>query len=106
MSMGGFLNIPSIVQTGTPSDTTIAISPGLVRGLGRILIIEDDRAIQKALKRLFESEGFDVNLARDGATGLEFLRNAPPTLLILDLRLPGKPGEEVCQEIKQRAPHL
>ena len=101
--------MPGTLQTGIPSGPTIPISPRLaprLTSLGRILIIEDDRAIQKALKRLFESEGYDVDLARDGTAGLESLRNAPPTVLILDLRLPGKPGEEVCREIKQLAPNL
>ena|SRR5437870_12209219 len=91
------------------SAPAIPISPGLERGLtslGRILIIEDDSAIQRALKRLFESEGYDVNLARDGTAGLELFRNAPPSVLVLDLRLPGRPGEEVCREIKQLAPNL
>ena len=35
----------------------------------RILVIEDDRAVQKALKRLFEAEGFTVDLAGNGAVG-------------------------------------
>jgi DNA-binding response OmpR family regulator len=72
----------------------------------RILIIEDDRAIQRALKRLFESEGYYVDVARDGIAGLELFRSAPPSVLVLDLRLPGRSGEEVCREIKQLAPDL
>jgi DNA-binding response OmpR family regulator len=72
----------------------------------RILVIEDDRAVQKALKRLFEGEGFVVDIAGNGAAGLELFRAAPPSVLVLDLSLPGTPGQDVCREISQAAPSL
>ena len=50
----------------------------------RILVIEDDRAVQKALKRLFEGEGFAVDIAGNGAAGLEMFRAAAPAVLVLD----------------------
>ena len=43
-----------------------------------ILIVEDDRAVQKALKRLFESEGYKVDVQGDGKSALEEYRNAMP----------------------------
>ena len=72
----------------------------------RILVIEDDRAVQKALKRLFEGEGFAVDIAGNGAEGLEMFRAATPSVLVLDLSLPGTPGQDVCREISQAAPSL
>src|ERR1700690_227785 len=72
----------------------------------RILVIEDDRAVQKALKRLFEAEGFAVDIAGNGAEGLEMFRAAPPSVLVLDLSLPGTPGQDVCREISQAAPSV
>ena len=72
----------------------------------RILVIEDDRAVQKALRRLFEAEGFAVDVAGNGATGLEMFRAAAPAVLVLDLSLPGTPGQDVCREISQAAPSL
>jgi DNA-binding response OmpR family regulator len=72
----------------------------------RILVIEDDRAVQKALKRLFEGEGFTVDIAGNGTTGLEMFRAATPAVLVLDLRLPGMSGQDVCREISQVAPSL
>jgi DNA-binding response OmpR family regulator len=72
----------------------------------RILVIEDDRAVQKALKRLFEAEGFAVDIAGNGATGLEMFRAAAPSVLVLDLSLPGTPGQDVCREISQASPSL
>ena len=75
-------------------------------GAERILVIEDDRAVQKALKRLFEGEGFAVDIAGNGAAGLEMFRAATPSVLVLDLSLPGTPGQDVCREISQVAPSL
>jgi DNA-binding response OmpR family regulator len=72
----------------------------------RILVIEDDRAVQKALRRLFEAEGFAVDVAGNGAAGLEMFRAAAPSVLVLDLSLPGTPGQDVCREISQAAPSL
>src|ERR1700752_4206841 len=72
----------------------------------RILVIEDDRAVQKALKRLFESEGFLVEIQADGKSGLEAFRSASPAAIVLDLRLPLVSGRDVCREIKQQAPTL
>jgi len=77
------------------------------RGTGeKILVVEDDRAVQKALRRLFEGEGFEVDVAGSGAEGLQMFRASPPAALVLDLSLPGVPGQDVCREISQAAPNL
>ena len=70
----------------------------------RILVIEDDRAVQKALKRLFDGEGIAVEIASDGKAGVEAFRRSAPSVVVLDLRLPVMSGREVCQEIKHQAP--
>src|ERR1700674_2920409 len=75
-------------------------------GSERILVIEDDRAVQKAVLRLFEGEGFTVDIAGNGAEGLQMFRAAAPAVLVLDLSLPGTPGQDVCREIRQAAPSL
>ena len=54
----------------------------------KILVIEDDAAVQRALQRTFDSAGFDVSIASDGATAMETFRATMPRLVILDLRLP------------------
>ena len=69
----------------------------------RILVVEDDRAVQKALKRLFEAEGYNVQIAPDGTTAVELFRAGQPAAVVLDLRLPGISGQEVCREFKQRS---
>jgi two-component system, OmpR family, alkaline phosphatase synthesis response regulator PhoP len=70
----------------------------------KILIIEDDRSIHKALSRLFEGEGYGVEFASDGQAGLTAFHAAPPVLVILDLKLPKMPGREVCREIRKETP--
>ena len=72
----------------------------------KILIIEDDRAVHKALKLLLEPEGYELEMARDGTAGLEAFRAAPPALVLLDLTMPGTPGRDVCREIKAARPGL
>lgn len=72
----------------------------------RILVVEDDHAVQKALKRLFESEGFAVEISSDGKTALDAFRKAVPSAVVLDLRLPLMSGRDVCREIKQQAPSV
>jgi DNA-binding response OmpR family regulator len=69
----------------------------------RILVVEDDRAVQKALKRLFEAEGYNVTIAGDGNAAVELFRAIQPAAVVLDLRLPGVSGQELCREFKQRA---
>jgi len=66
----------------------------------KVLVVEDDRSVQKALTRLFESEGYDIKVAGDGPSGLAAFREQVPSVVVLDLRLPGMPGSDVCRHIK------
>jgi DNA-binding response OmpR family regulator len=70
----------------------------------RILVVEDDRAVQRALKRLFEAEGYAVQAVADGTLAVEMFRTSAPSAVVLDLRLPGIPGREVCSEFKKHSP--
>jgi len=72
--------------------------------MDRILVIEDDPKVQRAMSRLFEPEGFAVEIAGDGEAGLQAFAARQPNIVILDLRMPGMGGRDVCREIKRRAP--
>src|SRR5512146_2618557 len=72
----------------------------------RILVIEDDGRVQRALRRLFEPEGYEVETIGDGRAGLEAARSSRPMAVVLDMRLPGLSGRDVCRELKQWAPDL
>ncbi len=66
----------------------------------RILIIEDDPAILKILQRGLTYEGYVVDTATDGRSGLILARDQQPDLVILDLMLPGMDGLEVCHRLR------
>jgi DNA-binding response OmpR family regulator len=78
----------------------------LPQSAGRILVVEDDPAVQKALKRLFETEGFVVEVRSDGRSALESFQNCAPAAIVLDLRLPKLSGGDLCKEIKAQSPTL
>ena len=67
----------------------------------KILIIEDDPGIQISLKDEFESEGFRVDGADNGLTGLEMVEQNSLDLIILDLMLPFMNGYQICKKLRQ-----
>jgi DNA-binding response OmpR family regulator len=72
----------------------------------RILVIEDDGALRKILRRLFSSEGYQVDVVPDGFGALEMLRQRAPAAVILDLLRPGSSGCDLCREIANLIPGL
>jgi DNA-binding response OmpR family regulator len=70
----------------------------------KVLAIEDDPAVQRALRRTFELAGFDITIASDGSSAMDVFRSTSPRVVILDLRLPGRSGQDICREIKRQAP--
>jgi len=65
-----------------------------------VLVVEDSRAMQRTLQRLLEADSLQVQIASDGVTGLETFRKQPPSAVLLDLKLPGLSGKELCREFK------
>lgn len=65
-----------------------------------ILIIEDEKDIVRMLEYNFKKEGFKTFVARDGESGLASAKRETPSLVILDLMLPGMDGLEVCKALK------
>lgn len=66
----------------------------------KILIIEDDSILLKAMQEFLSADGFDVITASDGEEGLRFARSKSPDLVLLDIILPKVNGFEVLKEIK------
>ncbi|MGD2251637.1 MAG: response regulator transcription factor [Anaerolineales bacterium] len=66
-----------------------------------ILIIEDEDRISEFLRRALAYEGYQVEVAKDGASGLMLARDKPPDLVILDWMLPGLDGLEVCRRLRE-----
>ncbi|MGH8867400.1 MAG: response regulator transcription factor [Actinomycetes bacterium] len=66
----------------------------------RILVVEDDKSLARALKRGLEGEGFAVDVAFDGTDGLWQATECPYDAVVLDLMLPGLGGDEVCARLR------
>ncbi len=66
----------------------------------RILLVDDDMPIQRALAPLLRSRGYDVEVAGSGAEALRALDARAPDLVVLDLGLPDIDGAEVCRRIR------
>ena len=67
----------------------------------RILLVEDDPTIREMTQLALQRDGFDVDTADDGATGLSAFRSQPPDLVLLDVMLPGVDGVSVCRTIRE-----
>jgi two-component system, OmpR family, alkaline phosphatase synthesis response regulator PhoP len=68
----------------------------------RILLVEDEPGLVVALSDLLSEEGYEVETAADGLTGLARATSEPFDLIVLDVMLPGKNGFEVCRELRQQ----
>ncbi|OIO48073.1 MAG: hypothetical protein AUJ32_01425 [Parcubacteria group bacterium CG1_02_40_82] len=68
-----------------------------------ILFIEDEPTLQKTLGRALEQEGYEVQSALDGQSGLALVKRIKPNLILLDLILPKMDGFAVLKELKKDA---
>ena len=68
----------------------------------RILIVEDEPGIVMTLTDRLRSDGFQVEAAEDGETGLARATSEPFDLILLDVMLPRKSGLDVCRDLRQR----
>ena len=74
-----------------------------VRKMSKILIIEDDKNIQRLLTLELRHKNYVVDSAYDGEQGIEMFSKNTYNLVLLDLMLPKKSGKEVCQELRKLA---
>ncbi|MEM7758406.1 MAG: response regulator transcription factor [Cyanobacteria bacterium P01_A01_bin.40] len=68
-----------------------------------ILIVEDEQEIAEIIQESLEAEGFACRVCHDGHSALRLYSEYQPDLIILDIRLPGIDGLEVCNQIRQRS---
>jgi DNA-binding response OmpR family regulator len=65
-----------------------------------ILVIDDDEGLRDTIGVMLEQEGFRVIQAGDGKSGYEMALTQKPDLLVVDLRLPGMNGVEICKQVR------
>jgi DNA-binding response OmpR family regulator len=69
---------------------------------GRLLVVDDDRAIRKLLERIARRAGFEADAAKDGAEALEMLDRRDYDIALIDLMMPRVSGYELVQRISAR----
>ncbi len=67
----------------------------------RVLVVEDNRNLATGLKNNLEIEGYEVQVAADGTSGLALARTMMPDLIVLDLMLPGMDGYRVLKTLRE-----
>src|ERR1051325_7004333 len=65
-----------------------------------ILVIDDDESLRDTIGLMLEQEGFRVVLEGDGRTGFDRALSIKPDLVLVDLRLPGMSGTEICKQLR------
>jgi DNA-binding response OmpR family regulator len=71
--------------------------------MDKILLIDDDVVVQRLLRQTFAVSGFDVTAATDAASALQTFEAETPSVVILEPRIPGKMGPDLCREIRGRS---
>ncbi|TGD79516.1 response regulator [Hymenobacter wooponensis] len=70
----------------------------------KLLLVEDEPKVASFVKKGFENEGYEIEVAYDGRVGLSLAQKQPYDLVILDVNLPYVNGFELCKIIKEQAP--
>jgi DNA-binding response OmpR family regulator len=81
-----------------PDTAASAARPAIT---GAVVVVDDDEHIRELASLYLEKEGFGVTCAVDGISALETVRRVQPSIVVLDLMLPGKTGYDVCKELRQ-----
>jgi PleD family two-component response regulator len=66
-----------------------------------ILCVDDDESIRLILNNILARAGYSVTMAHDGSQALERMQDWEPSLVVLDLEMPGMTGLDVCRELKR-----
>src|SRR5688500_8222589 len=85
-----------------PRPTSLSYAPAVEAH--RIAVIEDEPSIANSVAARLRAEGFVVEVAYDGPSGVELCRSFRPELVVLDLMLPGMDGLEVCRLVQRDRP--
>ncbi|MDP2652906.1 MAG: response regulator [Candidatus Omnitrophota bacterium] len=66
-----------------------------------ILIVEDEEVTIKMLERRLKSEGYEIDVARDGRSAMEKAMAEPPDMMLVDIMLPDVDGADVVKHVKE-----
>ena len=68
-----------------------------------VLIVDDEKKISDVLRSYFEKAGYSVETAESGTQAIELFERHAPSLIVLDLMMPGMSGEEVCKTLRKKS---
>jgi PAS domain S-box-containing protein len=112
--LGGWIDLQSEVGAGTRATLYLPAAadplppvpppPPAETGVGRVLVIDDEDLVRRLVAAVLGRAGYAVDTAADGPAGLEAYRANRPDLVLLDLTLPGRPGEAVLRELLAHDP--
>ena len=74
--------------------------------MARILVFEDDQEMREVVRAILEEAGHEVEEAPDGYTGLQLYREDPSEIVITDIRMPEKTGNETILELRAEFPNV
>jgi two-component system CheB/CheR fusion protein len=118
---GGALRLSSQVGHGTTVHITLPIAastdgpdpetPAAAEApepprRARVLLIDDERGVQHALRRLLQRSGHEITIVADGHEGLAVLQEHSYEVILCDMRMPGLDGPGFYRELERRSPHL
>ncbi|MGV1101013.1 sensor histidine kinase [Thiovibrio sp. JS02] len=66
----------------------------------RILVVDDEEYVRKAIERIFDDSGYELKFAEGGKKALALIDSFAPDLVLLDVMMPGMGGHEVCARLK------
>ena len=92
--------INQTVNSEIDPDQSHSLHPTALNSQKQILIIDDEDDVIRPLSLRLNRLGYQVTVANDGQTGLRLAMETLPSLIVLDLFLPGFSGEEICKSIK------
>ena len=90
--------VPSSSPPDSRKDSRIITDTG--RRTNRVLVIDDDATVRDIMRRYLSREGFDIVTAQDGNEGIALARELMPSVITLDILMPGTGGWSVLQELK------
>jgi DNA-binding response OmpR family regulator len=68
----------------------------------RVLVVDDDEGVRTGVTWALEADGFSVEAVQDGVRALDVIESAPPSLVVLDLSLPGIGGLDILRRVRER----
>jgi PAS domain S-box-containing protein len=96
-------------MSARPAETAPAIEhKDDLRGLGTILVVDDEQVVRHVAKHSLERQGYEVIVAESGPAAIDILRNHRERvqLVLLDLSMPGMSGEETLPQLRNINPHV